>query len=222
MDFQGGPDADSVSGGVGADVLRGGGGNDWITDYADGDDQLFGEDGDDYLWVERTAPGLFTNALLDGGIGNDRLAFRGYSVDDGGDRSHSSSRATMNGGDGNDYFYLTDANFAVLDGGPGDDHFAIDLFGAYTITLGAGRDLLELADPRNFFFTERPVVVTDFVTGAAGDRLDIMDYVADLLFGWDPATNPFGTYLQIVQQGADRSSRSIAPARSTRPASSPS
>ncbi|HEX8655860.1 MAG TPA: calcium-binding protein, partial [Allosphingosinicella sp.] len=203
MDFQGGPDADSVSGGTGADVLRGGGGDDWISDYSDGDDQLFGEDGDDQLWIDRTSAGLATNALLDGGIGNDRLGFRGFSVDDGGDRSHSSSRVTMNGGEGADYFYLSDANVAVIDGGPGDDHVAIDLFGDYTVTLGAGRDLLELADPRNFFFTGRPVVVTDFVTGAGGDRLDLIDYVADLLFAWDPATNPFGTYLQIAQQGAD-------------------
>jgi Ca2+-binding RTX toxin-like protein len=203
MDYQGGPDADSVSGGVGADVLRGGGGDDSISDYSDGDDQLYGEDGDDDLWVDRTAPGLSTVALLDGGSGNDRLGFRGFSIDNDGDRSHSSTRVTMNGGEGADYFYLSDANFAIIDGGPGDDHIAIDLFGAYTITLGAGRDLLELADPRNFFFTERPVVVTDFVTGAGGDRLDLIDYVADLLFGWDPGTNPFGTYLQIAQQGAD-------------------
>jgi Ca2+-binding RTX toxin-like protein len=203
MDFQGGADADGVSGGTGTDVLRGGGGNDSISDYSSGDDQLFGEDGDDQLWVDRTAPGLATVALLDGGTGDDRLGFRGFSIDDGGDRSHASSRVTMNGGEGADYFYLSDANVAVIDGGPGDDHVAIDLFGDYTITLGPGRDLLELADPRNFFVTERPVAVTDFVTGAGGDRLDLIDYFADLLFGWDPATNPFGTYARVAQQGED-------------------
>jgi Ca2+-binding RTX toxin-like protein len=70
-----------------------------------------------------------------------------------------------------------------------------------TLTLGTGRDSVTLTGWDN----TNALVITDFVTGAAGDRLDITAVLNNNLIGWDGDANPFGDagFLRLVQDGAN-------------------
>ncbi|MCH8863209.1 MAG: M10 family metallopeptidase C-terminal domain-containing protein, partial [Proteobacteria bacterium] len=130
----GGLGNDTLLGGAGADTLEGGAGADTL-DGGDGDDSLFGDEGNDIL------SGGAGNDLLsdfqgsnifDGGSGNDRVTFAGFSEDvfvdlpagtvsiTGGDTSSILNIEEVETGDGNDTI-IGDAQDGIFIGGPGDD-----------------------------------------------------------------------------------------------------
>ncbi|NHZ92960.1 type I secretion C-terminal target domain-containing protein [Massilia sp. CCM 8733] len=182
----GGAGNDQLKGELGNDTLHGGAGHDTLNDY-EGRDLLTGGAGVDLLYSERGG-----SAVLDGGDGNDAL------LGDGQD--------TFSGGAGNDRITLrTRANEAlattVADGGDGNDLFSVSFLnqGTARVSGGAGRDVYQLeraSGPAGY-------VVTDFVAGPEGDRIDVSRLLAgiDLSLG-DPFSSARG-YLKLVQSGAD-------------------
>lgn len=193
IDGGGGDDAiegsfgdDSIDGGTGNDVLIGGRGNDTIAG-GEGDDDLEGNEGSN---------------TLDGGAGNDTLW--------GGTRA-----GTYLGGDGDDLivtagFTVTDLSngteeftYSTADAGAGNDTLVLK-DGAIS-TLGAGNDTIRLAV--NGFMAAG--TVTDFTIGE--DKVDlrgILEHISEIsnYFGmgpWDGVSNPFGTYLQVSENGGD-------------------
>ncbi len=200
----GGDGFDNVLGGTGSDVLAGGNDDDSLAGGDDGD-QLSGDAGNDILagdGGDDTLAGGADGDYLDGGEGDD----------------------TLEGGDGNDY--LTDvAGTNSLSGGQGDDFlFAGSSDGpqtiaggdgndtirhlgrvfASTIATGAGADTIELVQAD---LGTSALVVTDFIAGAGGDRVQLAgdgSALLSLLSGWDGSSNPFGTgFLRLQQSGAD-------------------
>jgi Ca2+-binding RTX toxin-like protein len=193
-----------IIGTAGGDSLTGTIGDDHIQGL-DGDDSLFGQAGDD---------------LLEGGEGNDYIqAWSGFDIADGGagdDRidisNFDSAAGTIQaiGGAGNDSIFLdsSGSHALIVDAGSGDDEISIGLIqngSTARISLGAGSDSIRLFPfNQQAGFTSDALVVTDFATGAAGDRLDWLDFLGSLLIGWDDATNPFGDgHLRLVQSGTD-------------------
>jgi len=197
--LRGGFGNDVLDGGTGYNSLYGEGGNDTLLggderdflDGGDGDDSLVGGADGDYL-----DGGYGSDSLL-GGAGNDTL-LGGY--DDAAD--------TLRGGDGADLLFAYYGN-NVLDGGEGND--TIDVIGylrsdsVMTITGGGGVDEIRLNLSVQDFAGS--VIVTDFVAGAGGDRLDVdglLNRTANL--GGYTGGNPFNAavgVLQLVQSGAD-------------------
>jgi len=194
---------DIMVGGIADDVLDGGTGNDQISGGT-GNDWLQGGDGNDILSDD------LGDDRLDGGAGNDIITIDRTSYDE--NIAHHNMIA-INGGDGDDrvsvgihhaqYTAPMTATFAI-DLGTGNDYLYLDTNHAGgTITLGAGQDRVELGE---LYFNDNnptPIVIADFVAGAAGDTLDL----GGVLFaapGWDRVSNPFSTgHLRLVQQGGD-------------------
>ena len=175
--IEGGTGDDELQGAHFADTLRGG----------DGNDTLLGDRGND---------------LLDGGAGDDRVRL---DSDDGND--------TVFGGDGNDYIALTNGTTSfvtaqvTIDAGAGDDQLTFDGLGfgvvSASVTGGVGSDTYFITDPDEL----GQVVVTDFATGADGDRIDLEGLLNEYdshANGLDTGGNPFRSgLLRLVQDGAD-------------------
>ena len=206
--LEGGAGKDRLDGGAGDDVLYGnnslndqtsGGldGADYLTDDGGGNDRLYGQDGDDTLIVTRSGYLAASTVFLDGGTGDDVIAF--YSGAYYGSRYLDT--VTIAGGAGNDTIFVGSVLRSFVDAGEGDDRVTVTLTGGtQTITLGAGADVLTL--DRSFAAVPSSALVTDFLVGT--DRLNLGAFVPDALQGWDPGSNPFaGGYLQLVQSGAD-------------------
>jgi Ca2+-binding RTX toxin-like protein len=186
------------------DILSGTSGNDHIQGLG-GDDSLSGGPGDDLMEGGDGADDLQAwsgSDIADGGAGDDRIDISNY------DSAVATIRAI--GGDGDDSvtIYSNGPHAIMVDGGAGTDQVSIALLqngSTARLSLGAGSDSIRLF-PFNTQagFTADALVVTDFQTGAGGDRLEWLDFLGSLLLDWDPATNPFGTgHLRLLQSGTD-------------------
>ncbi|MDF1769450.1 type I secretion C-terminal target domain-containing protein [Maricaulis sp.] len=110
---------------------------------------------------------------VDMGDGDDEVDFYGGS---------SGSRYTVGLGDGDDRVEFGASGY----GARGD----VDL------TLGTGRDLVELLHP------PEDLTITDFQTGASGDIIRLN--LSASLTNWNGSDNLFATgHIRLVQQGAD-------------------
>jgi Ca2+-binding RTX toxin-like protein len=184
--------ADDLTGSSDADVILGLEGNDTLNG-GDGDDFLSGDEGDD---------------VLDGGFGNDFLIdSSGINTLNGGagnDTIIASATANIDGGTGNDAIFVTGSNSTVF-GGSGND--TIFVGAASTLTGGSDSDTFVLAASYGAATGNLTpaIVITDFVAGAAGDKLDLMPWLnSPNTIGYD-GSNPFGStgYLRLRQVGAD-------------------
>ncbi|HEY5723099.1 MAG TPA: type I secretion C-terminal target domain-containing protein [Allosphingosinicella sp.] len=193
---------DSATGGEDVDWLYGGTGNDFLTADA-GNDFLSGGDGNDILFA-----GAGNDSLNAGPTGADQLY--GEEGDDTLSLSRSAAVAATalgaSGGDGNDGFTIDLRNAATIsvDGGAGSDIVTVNnLNGLATLALGAGQDRLVLAGYSSPTGNGR-IVVGDFETGPAGDRIELHTYFNSNLTGWDKITNPFLTgFARLLQSGPD-------------------
>ncbi|MEA2999710.1 MAG: hypothetical protein QOK17_1543 [Sphingomonadales bacterium] len=174
--IDGGAGHDSLYGGFGDDVVHGGADNDFLSDNDSGTDVLYGDAGDDDLWVQRFSRAGGGSSTLIGGDGNDRL---------------------------NINISTTDAVFA--DGGAGDDKVNVyTLTGSLTVTLGDGADLIDLSSWTKSATSTASIAVTDFVTGAGGDRLEMTRFLTRNATGLAADANPFAAgYARLVQSGSD-------------------
>ncbi len=199
---------DVLDGGIGHDLVEGGAGYDTI--YSEfGDDTIDGGDGDDYLSIESNGNvsvegGLGADRIdvlqqigsfvVSGGEGNDEIFVQSYDVREGGLR-------TISAGAGDDEVTLR--GDATVDLGAGTDELVVAARYANTVTTGAGADLILIESFRDD--QNNGLVITDFTTGAGGDRLDLGQVLTTIAeFGWS-AGNPFGTagFLRLEQRGAD-------------------
>jgi Ca2+-binding RTX toxin-like protein len=202
--------SDSMSGGAGDDLMVAGDVED--VNYGSslggdaGNDTLIGGNGADHL------NGSAGNDVLAGGGGNDELHIDGGSDSaDGGDGDDTiaveeSGNATVTGGAGNDVlsvraYYAPTINLR-FDGGAGNDRVQIqgDDLGASKLTLtgGAGVDTYTFDGPA---FSNN-VHVTDFATGAGGDKLDLMDILLHFAGDNKLLLDPIAAgYVKLVQQG---------------------
>ena len=165
---------DTINGGAGNDIVDGGEGNDWIRDDR-GSDTLRGGAGNDSIFISRSSNNTVENVTIDGGTGDDTVTYQNYSA----------GSVAIDLGDGADRLELwTTQNGA-------------------RVTLGTGRDTLELANA--YSIETGKLVVTDFAVGASGDVLDGGRYFDNGLSGWNGSVNPFGAsgYLRLVQQGTN-------------------
>jgi Ca2+-binding RTX toxin-like protein len=171
--LEGGAGGDVMVGGAGQDRLYGGEGNDFMDSQSDtGSDQLYGEGGDDGIYLSRFS--LATEDMV-----------------------------TAFGGDGQDNIVVQfrGRNRAVIDGGAGDDVVRIASETATNVTLGAGRDTLDVGGNQ---LESAGIFVSDFEVGATGDRLELDEYLRYKLTNWDGVANPFATgHLRLIQSGAD-------------------
>jgi Ca2+-binding RTX toxin-like protein len=210
-------DNDTASGGEGNDNLYGGNGN----------DTLRGDAGNDYLSFSGRWDGAWA-ALLDGGTDNDNLSATyagastlrggagndtislyygstGVTVDgqDGDDQiwaaNWENDQATINGGAGNDTLQIG-GDALVIDAGDGDDlvDLAYSNNAAGSLTTGAGADVVKLS-LQAVEYGHAPSVITDFSTGAGGDRLDVSPVLGRLAqLGYDYADPFAGLWLRLV------------------------
>ncbi|WP_165356462.1 calcium-binding protein [Sphingosinicella sp. BN140058] len=172
---------DLVEGGDGDDNLRGGRGNDVVRGHA-GHDFLYADAGRDELdggagsdWIQIQATDAFTKTAL-GGAGEDRI--------------------TIEGAEGGDF---------VIDGGSENDWISLSgLGGTAYVNMGAGADVLRLEpNAPERLAIEGGVVVGDFEAGAAGDRLEFVDFLSAAAPMWD-GSNPFASgHVRLMQSGAD-------------------
>jgi Ca2+-binding RTX toxin-like protein len=190
--LRGGDGSDRLLDGEGNDVLEGGGGDDIISDSY-GNDSSDGGDGDDY--VESIYGG---NDVILGGAGDDEVI-----VDD----IFALHNAQIDTGADDDSLSLSDfrAGTYAVAMGTGDDRVQlIGMRGTARISLGAGRDVVEL--PEHFDWpiaAGGSIVITDFTAGDAGDRLDLVDLMARLLGNWDHSLSPLATgHVRLLQSGA--------------------
>jgi len=185
--------SDSLTDTAENDTIQGLDGADYIWDSNGGDDQLYGDAGNDLISVFRGS-GAASTLLLDGGGGQDRLA---YSASD-----QPADVLTVRGGPGDDSISIMGAGTATIDAGAGNDQVEISTAGATTVTLGLGNDTL-LVTPSSAV-SQALITVKDFVTGDAGDRLDLDVYFYNVLQNWDYDINPFATnQARLVQDGFD-------------------
>jgi Ca2+-binding RTX toxin-like protein len=156
----------------GSNILIGGAGHDQLAGYG-GNDSLSGSAGDD---------------LLNGGLGND----------------------TLIGGSGNDQFY-DDTGANRLEGGDGADFFFVtdlEFVGPSTITGGAGRDEYLPVFITDGFFVPYAPIVTDFQAGRGGDLINFGALLADIVysgyyFGQNDLFDPYEGFFSLYQFGSD-------------------
>jgi Ca2+-binding RTX toxin-like protein len=188
----GGLGADYLYSGPGDDLLSGGGGDDFLRESQAGNDKQYGDAGNDYLEISQISVTTGPSGRVgyqDGGTGNDSLVYS-VSRDTGG-------VYTGIGGSGDDHISISGAASATIDAGIGSDVVSFDPSGANTITLGSGRDVARLYMYQGQTYTPGQVThITDFTTGAAGDRLDLsrVGYVA-----WNGVSSLIGHYLDFQE-----------------------
>jgi Ca2+-binding RTX toxin-like protein len=198
--LEGGGGQDQINGGLGDDLIEGGEGNDFLEGDLRGADILRGGEGNDTLVGSRSAAELGW-IELDGGGGNDMITTTAWQPAD--DLPAVFTRYRVIGGDGADNLFIYRATEAEIDAGSGDDLIHLDTYANASITLGGGSDVLELDELRGFYFGERGISVTDFEAGPTGDRIEWSAYLASALANWDRASNPFASFLRLVQSGPD-------------------
>jgi Ca2+-binding RTX toxin-like protein len=173
--ISGGAGNDVLYGGNGSDTIDGGAGNDRIEDLKHGSDVISGGDGDDIIIVSHSNSSPAETVRINGGADNDYVEF-----------GDSDGTLIVDLGTGNDRLRLMSA---------------VNL-GSF-ITLGAGADVLVI-DGHISVSARGPITVTDFATGAGGDRLDWSYYAELALFNGDQDFNPFVTEdARLIQAGAD-------------------
>ncbi len=190
---------DDIDGDDGSDSLYGGDGNDRLREVSSDPGvrthQMFGEAGDDVIELDLRSNYADT-VLLDGGIGNDRIAF---------DAWYMVQAVTILGGDGDDFIRVAGGRTVSLDAGSGGDRIQLTYSSAatsYNFTFGAGADVLELTRLTSLTISAA-IHITDFEAGGAGDRI-IIDRTLAALTGSDRVTNPFASgHLALIQRGAD-------------------
>jgi serralysin len=203
--LEGGDDKDFLDGGAGDDLLYGGGGNDSLGGWLGGNDRSYGEEGNDFLYMNGPLPGAVLPAsvdlLLDGGSGDDTIRLN---------YARESDSATLVGGSGSDRI-IADRTIGALTIDAGDDADFVSITTRQTvfdITLGSGRDLLQIENDQ-YFPTTATITVNDFQAGDDGDMLSVDRFLAfysrHFLFdGWDMSANPFAAgYFKLIQRGAD-------------------
>ncbi|WP_342116889.1 type I secretion C-terminal target domain-containing protein [Pseudoduganella sp. OTU4001] len=188
--LEGGAGTDNLEGATGNDKLSGGDGNDVLSDNA-GDNVLEGGAGDDTI-----SSVTLGRTTVQGGDGNDTIGIgAGHHTIDAGSGDDIISFSYLDGGFGEVKVYVSTAN-----GGDGNDQFRLSsLRGVEArLTGGAGTDTYALS----YAPQENKYVVTDFVAGAGGDRID---FVSLLGGGSSNFKNPFaaGGTMRLVQEGAD-------------------
>ena len=175
---------DSISGGADNDTMIAGAGDDRIDD-ALGANVVFAGSGNDTVTVG-------ASNYVDAGAGDDVV--------------EANTSSTIVGAAGNDTIRLKGVSITV-DAGAGDDRIEIgDGFttASGTLTLGGGVDTVVLNAPQLQNGATR-IDITDFTTGAGGDRLEITALLTSLgsfnayLYG-----NPFTTgWMRLLASGAD-------------------
>ncbi|MFN3865009.1 MAG: calcium-binding protein, partial [Erythrobacter sp.] len=139
---------DVLTGSFGNDTINGGDGDDIITETFGGSDTLNGGNGNDIIRVATRFSPTPDAVTISGGAGHDLVdVFLNES---------SGQQTALN-----------------VDLGSGDDRMILRSFpGRGTVmTLGAGRDVIELAVELAAGFPAS-ITITDFQTGASGDRID--------------------------------------------------
>ena len=132
---------ESIGGGAYADVIYGGKGNDYING-GDGADTIHAGDGDDVVYT--ALEGLTEDVLIDGGAGNNTLAFSNYAGANSGTQTFGAVSFNLSTDLGNAI------NFQNVVGSYGDDTLTGDSAdnviiggsGADTLAGGAGNDSL--------------------------------------------------------------------------------
>lgn len=204
-DFFGTQGNDTITGTAGDDVILSGTGSDTV-DGGDGDDVIIAGD----YYASTGWSSLFGfNVLLRGGAGNDRITaiFASSGSTNFGDQFQN---ITVEGGDGNDHVTAALYSYGILtvNLGAGDD--VLNISGAATVTLGAGRDRVVIGDDFLSQTLGRPnITISDFAAGNTGDVLDVGAIVADYFdfpnaLNGTISANPFASgHLRLVQDGAD-------------------
>jgi Ca2+-binding RTX toxin-like protein len=173
----GGAGADSVVDGIGGDdILEGGAGDDLVQDVGGGTDLLRGGEGDDSLYLFRAEGTALSASTLEGGAGADTFRISTWS-----------------------------AAAATVDAGAGDDRVLLEMVtGSARLTLGGGRDSISLSSHLLLRGEAAAISVTDFGTGANGDRIEWASDLHWKLIGWTEGSNPFASgHARLVQSGAD-------------------
>lgn len=180
--------ADRIDGGAGNDIIRGGSGGDDLNGGF-GNDQLFGGAGDDRVYDDYGA-----STLLDGGSGNDYLSIINQSGTD----------FRILGGDGDDYVEVEvgATGLLTIDAGPGQDRVMIDSNGMpVSVTLGAGRDQLVLAETALSAPRFGAITVTDFTPGQFGDTVEFVRALIFAASSWDQSGNPFTSgFVRLIER----------------------
>ncbi|WP_162235985.1 calcium-binding protein, partial [Sphingomonas sp. Leaf22] len=208
--IEGGTGDDTISGGEGNDILKGGSGDDILTGNQ-GSDSVYGGEGQDSLYDS----GIYNNAggsdLLDGGEGDDRISI--YRSSD-----ESGTNITIFGGGGNDIIDISAGSISssimgttiILDAGIGNDIINISGSGLNAnITLGEGKDVLSILSILSILNLSghglnSEVIITDFVPGALGDRIEWTYGLPVTLNKWNNDSNPFGSgYARLLQNDGD-------------------
>ncbi|HYW16715.1 MAG TPA: hypothetical protein VE891_11270, partial [Allosphingosinicella sp.] len=186
-----GPAGSTLDGGAGADMLFGGRGS----------DVLRGGEGDDRL----VDPGSLDNGggasdSLDGQGGNDIVNFWRVAAD-------VWTSASLLGGDGDDMFDYSVESFGALsiDAGSGNDTISISTNAALTrFSLGTGQDVVTLNNHQGLVKPGGSIAISDFETGAAGDKLDWRGMLRMDMALYTEGRNPFLTgHARLVQDGSD-------------------
>lgn len=184
---------DILDGSAGNDIIRGGLGDDSISGSL-GSDQLFGGAGADHI-----TDVLGLSVLVDGGTGNDYLEVVNGQV----------TSLQLLGGDGDDYIsvFVNQPGTASIDAGPGADFLMLASHGMnLSVTLGAGRDEVMLAEDSLVTGSWGVITLLDFGAGAAGEKVDLLSALVSGLANWDQGTDPFRSgHLRLI----DRSGQAV-------------
>jgi Ca2+-binding RTX toxin-like protein len=175
--LKGGAGDDAVTDGVGGDdILEGGSGNDIVQDFGSGSDLLRGGEGDDHLTLFRLEGTAWGESSLEGGEGSDDFRISTWS-----------------------------AASVTVDAGGGDDRVMLEMVtGSVALTLGGGRDTILTSAHLLLRANAATIAVTDFETGASGDRLDWASDLHWKLIGWTEGSNPFASgHARLIQSGSD-------------------
>jgi Ca2+-binding RTX toxin-like protein len=142
-----------------------------------GFDTVHGEAGTDTLDFSRASFGIATMLTT----------YRSWHLQTDALVAHAWGIENLVGSAYGDYF-VGNAEANRVSGGGGND-WLIGGGGADVLTGGAGADVFEYNA-----ITEGLDIITDFVRGAGGDRLDIKD----VLVGYNPATSNIDDFVQLT------------------------
>ncbi|WP_374471143.1 hypothetical protein [Phenylobacterium sp.] len=191
---------------AGDDTLAGGGADD-ILEGGSGDDRLDGGGGIDTAAFTEATSGITVNLgtttaqAVGGGLGSDTLVSIEAVTGSGyGDTLTGTAAANwFDGGAGGDSI-VSGAGADTIFGGAGDDSVSAQAgSGEVTqVTLNGGADRVVVDAGMG-----GAVRVTDFQTGAGGDRLDFTAWLQGRVAAWNGSANPFEAgYLRLVQDGS--------------------